>query len=111
MYKDVAVNKFLIILLLALSPSAYAMTECVAKVSRYFVGTSEVNQDEAHLWVNFESGGSASVSSKSAAYNSMLSAVISALVSQNTVKVRYFKDGADCTKHNSDWVGIWVYRK
>ncbi|GAB1624071.1 hypothetical protein AAOGI_41210 [Agarivorans albus] len=54
MYKDVPVNKFLIILLLALSPSAYAMTECVAEVSCYFVGTSEVNQDEAHLWGSFE---------------------------------------------------------
>ena|GEM_PF-5021281 len=103
--------RFLIVLALtAMSVSASAFTECTEKIQTYFVGTTEVNQDDAHLWVNFESGGSASISSKSAAYNAALSSVIFSLASDKKVKIRYFSSNQDCSQHHADWVGLWVIK-
>lgn len=100
----------LLILLLGLAVDANASTECEKKIVRYFIGTSEVDQSVAHLWVNFEGGGSASMSSNSAAFEGMLSTVITSITTDKKVVVRYFSDGANCQVHNGDWVGIWMIK-
>ncbi|PSV33007.1 hypothetical protein C9J40_00665 [Photobacterium sp. GB-72] len=96
--------------ILLTTSNAYAVTECTEKIVNYFVGTSEVNQSDAHLWITFERGGSASVSSKSAAFDGMLSTVITSIAADKTVKVRYKADNVECKMHHGDWVGIWLYK-
>lgn len=87
-----------------------AATECSEKISSYFIGTGQVNQAHAHLWINFQGGGSASVSSQSAAFDGMLSTVVTSIVTDKSVKVRYFSDGAACKSHHDDWVGLRLYK-
>lgn len=103
--------KYLLCLLLLITTKTYAVTECTEVIINYFVGTSEVNESVSHLQVNFESGGSASVISTSAAYEGMLSSVITSVVAGKTVKLRYVEDEAVCKKYHDDWVGIWVYKQ
>lgn len=107
--KGLDMRKFSVLFILLASSNASAYTECVEKIANYFVGTSIVNQTTAHLYVNFEGGGSASISSESAAYEALLSSVITAIVTNKQVKVRYFTDGVDCKIHHGDWVGMWSY--
>ncbi|MGD8174273.1 hypothetical protein ACQEXU_21730 [Vibrio sp. TRT 21S02] len=99
-----------VVVILLTSFNTYAVTECTENIVNYFVGTSEVNQSDAHLWVYFESGGSAGVSSKSAAFDGMLSTVIRSIAANKTVKVRYKADNVACKMHHDDWIGIWLYK-
>ena len=101
---------FFIISLILYVSNTHAVTECNEKITHYFIGTSELNQAEAHLWVNYQGGGSASVSSESAAFSGMLSTVITSIAADKTVKVRYLSDNVDCKIHHSDWVGLWMYK-
>lgn len=89
--------------------NAYAYTECTEKIVNYFIGTSQLNQSKAHLWVNFKGGGSANVSTESAAFDGMLSTVITSMAADKVVKVRYLADNVECKIHHSDWVGLWLY--
>lgn len=88
----------------------YAVTECKEKIVSYFIGTSQLNEPEAQLWVNFEGGGSASMSSQSAAFNGMLSTVITSIAADKFVTARYLANNATCKVHHSDWVGVWLWK-
>ncbi|TVZ37408.1 hypothetical protein P886_1749 [Alteromonadaceae bacterium 2753L.S.0a.02] len=101
-------KKIFAIILILYSSQSFAVTECIKKINQYFVGTSEVNEAKSHLWVNFEGGGSASVSSESSAFNAMLSTVITSIATDKFVVVRYLSDDADCQTHSRDWVGLWL---
>lgn len=92
------------------SPMAFSVTECNEKIVNYFIGTSELNQSQAHLWVSFEGGGSATISSQSAAFNSVFSTVMLSVASDKAVKIRYLADDADCKTHHSDWVGLYLLK-
>ena len=98
----------LIILALFLNVEASAFTECFEKVTKYFVGTGEVDQPIAHLWLNFESGNSGSMGSESAAFESVLSTVLYSLASDKNVVVRSYEDDVSCSGHHSDMVGLWL---
>jgi hypothetical protein len=100
--------KIVVVLLMLFSSHSNASTECSKKIKQYFVGTSQVNEEKSHLWVNFEGGGSASVSSESAAFDAMLSTVIMSIAADKTVVIRLLADNADCQSHNRDWVGLWL---
>ncbi len=104
------VKLVLAIILIFSSLNAYSVTECNEKIVNYFIGTTTLNETQAHLWVSFEGGGSASVSSQSAAFNSMVSAVMMSVASDKPVKVRYLSVEANCKTHHSDWVGLWVLK-
>ena len=102
--------KFFSLAILALFVSnVHAVTECNAKITNYFVGTSELNQSDAILWISFD-GGSASISSKSAAFDGILSTVITSIATDKIVKLRYLTDNTECKNHHSDWVGMWMYK-
>ncbi|MEJ2445479.1 MAG: hypothetical protein P8Y42_18845 [Exilibacterium sp.] len=88
--------------------NALAFTQCNEVIVKYFIGTTTVNQEDAHLWVGFQGGGSASVSSKSGAYEGMLATTLTALVTKSPVRIRYYADDVECNVHHSDWVGLWI---
>jgi len=101
-----------ILLFFVLFPCGFAnaVTECDKKIRNYFIGTSQLNESVAHLWVNYEEGGSAAVRTESAAFDSMLSTVITSIVADKKVRVRYLADNADCQQHHTDWVGLWMFK-
>lgn len=101
-------KKLILLFISVFSLDAFSSTECVEKIDRYFIGTSEVNQSDAHLWLVFAGGGSASVNSKSAAFNGMLSTVITSFTTNKKVVVRYKESNVNCKTHHGDWVGIWA---
>ncbi len=101
---------FILASLYLVTSTAYSVTECNEKISNYFIGTSQLNQSDAHLWVTFEGGGSASVSSQSAAFDGMLSSVLMSIGSDKILKMRYLADNAECKTHHSDWVGLWLLK-
>lgn len=104
--------KLIALSLLVVSASVFssgpAYKECEKTIKRYFVGTSEVDQNTAHLWVTFAEGGSASMSSNSRAFQGVLATSITAFVTQKKVNVRYYDPASDCSLHNGDLVGIWL---
>lgn len=100
----------LIVFMLLFSLGAHAVTECTEKITHYFVGTSELNESVAHLWVNFQGGGSASVRSESAAFDSILSTVMMSIAADKQIRVRYVEDNVDCKQHHADWVGVWLFK-
>ncbi len=95
---------------LLFSTQTQAVTECPAKIASYFIGTSLVDQKVAHLWVKLDGGGTASISSESAAFSGILSTTLASLAADKAVTLRYFSDNADCKAHNGDWVGIWLQK-
>ena len=100
-------KKYVLMLLLFMCSNALAVTECNERIVKYYVGTSQVNESSSHLWVSFEGGGSAVVTSESKAYEGMLSTVLTAVVTKNRVIMRYFANNASCKMHHSDWIGLW----
>lgn len=90
--------------------NSYAVTECTEKIESYFVGSSQLNEAVAHLWVNFQGGGSASLSTEGAAFEAMLSTVIASVAADKVVKVRYLDNNVSCKAHHTDWVGLWLYK-
>lgn len=97
------------IFLLIMAASANAYTECNTKITGYFIGSDEVHDSAAHLWLNLTNGGSASINTTNAAFDVVVSTALSSLVADKPVKIRLFSDNADCTKHNSDMVGLWLF--
>ncbi len=101
---------FFISVIYFISHHCHSVTECNEKIINYFIGTSTINQAHAHLWVSFEGGGSAAVSSESAAFDGMLSTVMMSMAAEKTVKLRYLADDVNCKIHHSDWVGLWLIK-
>lgn len=97
------------IFLLLTAASANAYTECNTKITGYFIGSDEVHDSDAHLWLNLANGGSASINTTNAAFDAVVSTALSSLVADKPVKIRLFSDNADCTKNNYDMVGLWLF--
>lgn len=102
--------KVIAVLLILYAGQALSVTQCVEKIKQYYVGTSTPDEVETHLWVEFENGGTASVLTSSKAFDAMLSTVMTSVVADKVVEVRYFSDNAICQGYNSDWIGIWLKR-
>lgn len=100
----------LLLLLSAIqSQLSHSVTECDAKVNNYFIGT-DTDGTNPHLWINFNNGGSASVNHTNDAFDGMVSSIMMSTAADKVVRYRLINDNANCATHNSDLIGMYIYK-